>query len=138
MTGLPMTNNEICKMYREASNKQKQIGILADLNATTKADIKNILIEGGVMSYNGKAKPQKPAEVKSEPNPILLTPPKAIIRGLLVQMGELDNQIKRIKDHLQALEADRAKYQEEYNEISAYLDAAGYTSKEYPADQTPN
>lgn len=42
-----MSNEEICRDYRAAKNRTKQIGILADLNACKKADIVAVLLETG-------------------------------------------------------------------------------------------
>ncbi len=44
---MTMTDEEICRDYRTAKTPTKQIGILADLNGCTKAEIKEILIAGG-------------------------------------------------------------------------------------------
>ena len=38
-----MTNEEIVRDYLQAQNKIKQIRILADMNKTTKAEIRRIL-----------------------------------------------------------------------------------------------
>lgn len=46
---MQMTEKEICKSYRRAENKRAQIGILAELNATSKEFIKEILERGGEM-----------------------------------------------------------------------------------------
>lgn len=40
---MQMTPSEIRRNYREAADKNRQIGILADLNCTTKAEIIRIL-----------------------------------------------------------------------------------------------
>ena len=45
---LPMTDEEICIDYRTAKDKSKQVDILADLCATTRARIVDILIANGV------------------------------------------------------------------------------------------
>ena len=44
---LQMDNAEICTMYKEAKNKLKQITILAQVNATSKGRIIDILVENG-------------------------------------------------------------------------------------------
>lgn len=44
---MTMTEEEILRDYRQAKTKQKQIGILAELNACDKAEIKRILTEAG-------------------------------------------------------------------------------------------
>ena len=52
---LPMTEDEICEMYRTAKSKAKQVGILAELNATSKERIVEILEEYGY-AVDGRAK----------------------------------------------------------------------------------
>ena len=42
-----MTPSEICAEYRQSKKKYTQIQILADLNATTKGEIIQILRAGG-------------------------------------------------------------------------------------------
>lgn len=44
---MTMTEEEIVRDYRQAKTKQKQIEILAELNACDKAEIKRILTEAG-------------------------------------------------------------------------------------------
>lgn len=44
---LQMDNAEICTMYKEAKSKIKEIGILAEINATSKGRIINILFDNG-------------------------------------------------------------------------------------------
>jgi len=45
---MTMTNEEICRNYRDAKHKAKQIAILADLNVCTKAEILAVLEAEGV------------------------------------------------------------------------------------------
>ena len=47
MAGRYMTDGEIITSYCQAKNKKKQIGILADLNGMTRAEIEDILIAAG-------------------------------------------------------------------------------------------
>ena len=54
---LHMTVGEIVTSYRQAANQKQQIGVLADLNACTKTDIKRILEDAGVdadSTYTGR------------------------------------------------------------------------------------
>ena len=44
---MTMTAEEICREYRTAKAPTKQIGILAELNACTKDEIKRVLIQHG-------------------------------------------------------------------------------------------
>ena len=42
---MEMTAHEIVRSYKEAKDKKKQVGILAQLNLCTPEDIKKILVE---------------------------------------------------------------------------------------------
>lgn len=44
---MQMTRADIVKEYREAANQRKQIGILAELNECTRAQIREVLEESG-------------------------------------------------------------------------------------------
>lgn len=56
---LLMSTSEIIRSYRTAANPQKQIGVLADLNLVSKAEIKQVLIAAGVILKKEKPKPRK-------------------------------------------------------------------------------
>lgn len=53
-----MTNEEICREYRQAKDPKKQVEILADYNQTTKSAIVDILRAGGE-KVPGNYKPKK-------------------------------------------------------------------------------
>lgn len=53
-----MTNEEICREYRQAKDPKKQVEILADCNQTTKSAIVDILRAGGE-KVPGNYKPKK-------------------------------------------------------------------------------
>ncbi len=57
-----MTEKEIIRSYKQALNKRKQIGVLADLNACPREDIVNILSAAGVYNKPGK-KPAKKEDI---------------------------------------------------------------------------
>lgn len=59
---MQMSNEEIVRRYREAKDKGKQIGILADLNACDKKQIRDILVAGGI-SY--RTLPRERKETKT-------------------------------------------------------------------------
>ena len=44
---MEMTKGEICRMYRQASDKGAQIQILADLNCVRRTEIIRTLLDGG-------------------------------------------------------------------------------------------
>ncbi len=71
---MQMTNGEIVRSFREAKNPKQQITVLADLNATDKASIAQILYEAGELSAQtvgqyrrGKRKTAKGSEAASPP-----------------------------------------------------------------------
>ena len=73
---MQMTNGEIVRSFREAKNPKQQITVLADLNATDKASIAQILYEAGELSAQtvgqyrrGRRKATKGAEAASPPPP---------------------------------------------------------------------
>lgn len=49
-----MTYSEICASYRQAKHRNKQIGVLADLNDCNRADIREILEEFGEIKPKAK------------------------------------------------------------------------------------
>lgn len=55
---MQMTAEEICRHYQQAANKRQDIGVLAELNATDKASIRAILIDGGLCPPD-KAAPKR-------------------------------------------------------------------------------
>ena len=57
---MQMTAEEICRHYTQASNKSKDIQVLADLNATDKPSIRAILIDGGVLPPDPPKRGRKP------------------------------------------------------------------------------
>lgn len=58
---MEMTNEEICRNYKQAKHRQNQIKILADLNQVSVDEIRQILIDGGALKP--KPKKESPAPV---------------------------------------------------------------------------
>lgn len=81
-----MTNEEICREYRQAKTPLKQIGILADENSCTKREIVTILREAGE---------ELPAQfVKGPPRPNAETERKALEdAGLILPMPVRDAEV---------------------------------------------
>ena len=63
---MEMTAHEIVRSYKEAKDKKKQVGILAQLNLCTPEDIKKILVEGGI---NWRELPRGKRIQSPPPNP---------------------------------------------------------------------
>ena len=69
---MEMTNEEICRNYQQAKNRQHQIKILADMNLVSTDEIRKILIDGGALKPKPKksdaaAVPEKSESLKSFP-----------------------------------------------------------------------
>ena len=58
---LYMSEEEICRCYRQAAHKREIIGILADLNCTDRSTIQAVLTEGGLLQ------PGKPLRRRGKP-----------------------------------------------------------------------
>lgn len=87
---MQMTKEEIWRMYRESKNPNRQIGILAELNACDRTKIENILFSE-----------DEPEEMPKEE--IKINRPKELTRGqimdiLFKEMDELDNMIKMLEE----------------------------------------
>ena len=68
---MTMTPEEICRDYRTAKSRLKQIGILAELNQCSKDKIKQILIDGGEkLPGNMTAPGQKRERPAAKPEPV--------------------------------------------------------------------
>ena len=66
---MQMTAEEICRHYTQASNKSKDIQVLADLNVTDKPSIRAILIDGGVLPPDPPKRGRKPRADKPAEEP---------------------------------------------------------------------
>ena len=62
----PMTVDEIVTSYRQARNRQTQIGVLADLNVCTRKEIKDLLAEAGVLEVPPENKGGRPPTFDTE------------------------------------------------------------------------
>lgn len=87
-----MATEEVCLQYRLAKDKKKQIKILAELNATTKQKIVEILTQGGVAVP--EQKPQTPQVAKPK-QPRVFKFDETLARQLYDQ-GLMDKEIGRL------------------------------------------
>lgn len=94
-----MTDEAICKSYREAKNRAEQIEILKDLNRTTRSKIINILVRNGY-------------EVR------ITIPSKGRKKGRELTDEEYQAALYR---RLDVLDANIAKLENEFRDILAVL-----------------
>lgn len=109
-----MTKEEICRDYRLAANKREQIKVLADLNACTKQQIADILIEDGQEVpkwYQKKEEPQEPKEMTVEE-----------VVNLTAKITEQTLTIEALKEQNNALGESNAALREK---LDAAREAAG-------------
>lgn len=92
-----MTNGDICKMYREAKDKKKQIAILQDLAGKTKEEVIEILVEGGEDINYMKEQKKDPAaqrtRVIDKEKPQQPTIPEAVAIALYNQLEIIEREI---------------------------------------------
>lgn len=88
---MEMTREEILRNFKESKNKYKQIGILASLNACSKEEIMDIIVQQ--VPLTASEAPQECAEhSKTEQNSMSVTD------WLCAKIDEVDGQIKTLEE----------------------------------------
>lgn len=120
---MEMTAHEIVRSYKEAKDKKKQVGILAQLNLCTPEDIKKILVEGGI---NWRELPrgkriQSPPTPNETKEPTAPSAHSAIIReALKAYKAQTENAMREeVRNH----EETMAKFKNDIAEIDRLLQA---------------
>lgn len=109
-----MTDGEICREYRLAKDKDKQIGIIADQCGMVRNEIIKVLVDCGEMEAPVE-KPKAKKAVKKNDNPVV---PAVVLDIIYHRIDELDMLIKPLEDELKPLKA-------EYEQIAAFLKGCG-------------
>lgn len=110
------TPNEICRAYRLAKDRTKQIQIMAELNGVSKEEIIKTLVRGGEIPSDETESMQKTgskAEVVSE-TAVMPCMPRAVRDALFKRIDELEQQIKPLEREMEALRG-------EYDQILGFL-----------------
>ena len=109
-----MTDNEICREYREAKNKKAQIQILADQMLCTRGEIIKILAENGedVSQINTKAQVRRK---KEEPVP------ESVLVDLCNRLDEIDNTVMQLTGEKRLIEERIKEKEQEYREIAEFV-----------------
>ena len=105
-----MSAEEICREYRTAKDQKAQIGILADLNACSPAQIKKILQENGE-AVELRGRPSRPPQERAVDAPpkapkrpkAPASAARAYIEDLLARRKAAEEQIREIDRELYAL-----------------------------------
>lgn len=100
-----MTEEQVCKEYREAKNPSKHIGVLADMNICKRSEITDILVKHGLITAPKpvepkKATPKRPAKPKTVQPKVEEEPkelPKEVCVALEKAMAEIETEIKQLE-----------------------------------------
>lgn len=119
---MQMTNGEIVRSFREAKKPKQQITVLADLNATDKVSIAQILYEAGELSAQtvgqyrrGRRKAAKGAE--TTPSPAAEKEPEKSIPASVLYL------VKQEIQHLQEAYENAKNITTRYEELQAFLES---------------
>lgn len=102
-----MTDGEICREYRLAKDKDKQIEIIADQCGMARDEIVKVLVDCGEMEQPVP----KPKKVSKQSKVVV---PEAVAEVLCQRIEELDQRIKPLEDQLRPLK-------NEFEQISEFL-----------------
>lgn len=110
-----MTDTEICREYRMAKDKDKQIEIIADQCGLRKDEIIKVLVDCGEMKAPAEKSKGKTKAAKKSEEPVV---PAIVLDIIYHRMDELNEKIKPLEDELKPLKA-------EYEQIAAFLKGCG-------------
>ena len=113
-----MTDSEICREYRMAKDKEKQIGIIADQCSMSKSEIEKVLVDCGEMEAPVKKEVAKGKTKKAAKQPQTKVVPKVVIEILWRRLDELDKLMKPLEDQHKA-------YEDEHETIVVFLRGCG-------------
>ena len=80
---MQMTAEEICRHYTQASNKSKDIHVLADLNATDTPSIRAVQIDGGVLPPDPPKRGRKRRADKPAGSPLTDARQESKLKGIM-------------------------------------------------------
>ena len=98
---MEMTAAEIARSYKSAADPKKQIGILAELNATDRGTIRSILIDAGLMKPDGAA-PKKALRTQAARESAVEAMLKggASMREVAAEVGMDEKAVRQRRDEL--------------------------------------
>lgn len=86
-----MDKGEICRDYKSAKNKKEQIKILAQLNCTTEAYIKAVLIENGLVVPKVKSEKQETKRTETKKEKL----PDSVFEEMFSRMDSIEDELKK-------------------------------------------
>lgn len=123
-----MNEEEICRSYREAKHKGRQIKILAELTAATTADIEEILERRGEMGRPKKLKAEMPkaAVVNEEAKAAAdetkrVAMPDVVKETIQFGIDAIDIKITEYEAQYEELKTKIAELKEKKRSITEYM-----------------
>lgn len=121
---MEMTNEEICRNYRQAKNKSSQIKILADMNLCKASEIVSILEENGVQ-VGVRAKETLERKTDYQPNfkghnhnkKQTEAPVQKQAEAIPESHGNWQDALKSIMEHITELKQKKERIEKELTEI---------------------
>ena len=108
------TQDEICRSYRMAKDRTKQIQIMAELNGVSREEIIKTLVRGGeIPGDETEQNTGSKAKIVSEAV-VMPCMPRAVRDALFKRIDELEQQIKPLERQMEALRG-------EYDQILGFL-----------------
>lgn len=111
-----MTDSAICREYRMAKDKDKQIEIIADQCRLTKDVVVKVLVDCGEMEAPAEKSKLKAKAAKKSEEPAVV--PAVVLDLVYRRIDELNEKIKPLEDELKSLKA-------EFEQIAAFLKGCG-------------
>ena len=121
---MQMTEEEICKSFKEAKDHRKQVGILADLNCCSKDEIRKILMKNGI---DPPRTGNRYTALKKGDFPEIRVVPRCAISILKKNVRDIDEELKILDVKIQYLKNTR-------KELTEFLKGCGEYEQEQSND----
>ena len=130
-----MTDRDICREYREAKDKKKQIDIIVDqLPGMDRDDVIKVLVDCGEGTQIGIQRLSWGIQCIDA---ILLTVqemPEPVKDALFARMDAIDREIKPLEDQRKELDQKMEPLSREFNEILTFLRGYGLKGVSYDGE----
>ena len=106
---MQMTEEEICKSFKEAKDHRKQVSILADLNCCRKHEIRKILMKNGI---DPPRTGNRYTKLKNSDFPEIRVVPRCAISILKKNVKDIDEELKILDAKIQYLKSTKKELTE--------------------------